>query len=190
MIGAPLWPSCVFSILFRFNILSSFAHVFLLCRLSLIVCKSHLPSLVRSMRLHDICNSFPLSVLYGLLDHRMARNGKRRFFRYKAEKDNLVTSMAICQRGSLLLLMISSVHYEEFNKRLDGRLHPIILRPRFSRPCRMGSRLSSGSHPRSRMASTRSPLKEVPETSRSPQIRNPSQIDCWAETSSNVHDIT
>lgn len=48
---------------------------------------------------------------------RMARNGKQRFYRYKAKKD---ISKTLVNYFTNVSLNASSVHYEDFNKRLDG----------------------------------------------------------------------
>ena len=51
---------------------------------------------------------------------RMARNVKQRSFRYRQRRANQVTSESPSSVLEIIYAKFSSVHYEEFNKRLDG----------------------------------------------------------------------
>lgn len=94
---------------------------------------------------------------------RTARRERQRYCPYRAEMDSRITSINAFFLHLQLLLTHSSVHYEEFNKRLDGGSAVHRNRHRMLIARRNCPRLSSRSFPRSRMAGARSPSQKVPK---------------------------
>lgn len=123
-------------------------------------------SYIMSIHLMLIPNTSPHGVPQRSLANkspRMARKGKRRYCRYSSERDNLtISGSPTCVHdASRSANETNSVHYEEFNKRLDGKSNsraPYQLLYLTFR--RMDPFIPARSQQRSRMACSREVRKE------------------------------